>query len=184
MSSSRGLNADQLIEIFNDLFLQSNRTRLQGGAVEPLYEPAQGDAPARISFRADYASSALHEVAHWCIAGEARRKQLDYGYWYDPDGRSVAAQARFLEAEARPQALEWCLSRAGRIPFRLSLDNLDAPTDPAVTRAFGAAVLSEARAFSHHGLPLRADQFFTALRAHSGARETLKDLEFNEVNLL
>ncbi len=69
--------AEQICETFNRCFAQFH-TKLVGGASEPLYEP---DEPiARVYFREDYASSALHEVAHWRIAGADRRQQPDYGW--------------------------------------------------------------------------------------------------------
>ncbi|EAQ99264.1 elongation factor P hydroxylase [Congregibacter litoralis] len=181
--SSRGLDAEEIASIFNAQFFEKYKTCLKGGAAEPLYEPAHGDAPAQIHFRDDYASSALHEVAHWCIAGPARRQQLDYGYWYNPDGRSGEAQAKFLQAEARPQALEWFFACAAGVTFRLSLDNLDAPNDPEMTRTFAAAVLEEARSFSQGGLPLRAQCFFEALRALSGACPKAESLRLTEADL-
>ncbi|WP_439102605.1 elongation factor P hydroxylase [Congregibacter sp.] len=180
---SKGLEAEEIISIFNAQFSEDYFTCLRGGAAEPLYEPASGDTPAHIFFREDYASSALHEVAHWCIAGSARRQQLDYGYWYNPDGRSADAQAKFLQAEARPQALEWCFARAAGVTFRLSLDNLDAPSDPEAGTAFAAAVLREARALSNDGLPPRAQRFFDALRACSGTSTDAQALQFAEADL-
>ena len=56
--------------------------RLVGGFDEPLYLPATDSRAAEIRFRSDYPSSALHEVAHWCLAGARRRALQDYGYWY------------------------------------------------------------------------------------------------------
>ncbi len=51
-------------------------------------------------------ASALHEIAHWCIAGENRCQQVDYGYWYEPNGRSEERQFEFEKVEVKPQALE------------------------------------------------------------------------------
>ena len=50
--------------------------------------------------------SALHEVAHWCIASAGRRRCRDYGYWYIPPPRDATAQTEFFAVEARVQALE------------------------------------------------------------------------------
>lgn len=66
----------------------------------------------------------LVEMAHWCVAGEARRQQLDYGYWYAPDGRSESQQSEFERVEVAPQALEWMFSVAADVKFRVSADNL------------------------------------------------------------
>ncbi|MDP5054716.1 MAG: elongation factor P hydroxylase [Congregibacter sp.] len=184
LSSSRALKASTIVRVFNELFLPTHSTCLVGAAAEPLYEPGQGETPARISFREDFASSALHEIAHWCIAGAARRRQIDYGYWYDPDGRSIEAQARFLRAEARPQALEWCFSQASGLRFRLSMDNLDAPADAVTAQAFATKVLHEARSFYKQGLPSRAALMFEALAAASGSGLTLSGLQFLDTDLL
>lgn len=163
-ASDRQPTASAIIDIFNDEFAERENTLLCGGADEPYYEPAgAAGGRARISFRADYASSALHEVAHWCIAGRARRELPDYGYWYAPDGRSAQQQARFLEVEARPQALEWCFSQAAGLRFRLSLDNLDAPPDPGAERRFGDAVVRAALRLRNEGLPPRGERFLIAL---------------------
>ena len=38
-----------------------------GGAAEPLYLPDRGTRTAELHYREDFAASALHEAAHWCI---------------------------------------------------------------------------------------------------------------------
>lgn len=155
--------AAQISAVFNGLFAASHNTVLRGGADEPLYLPEESGRPAQIRFRHDYPSSALHEVAHWCIAGEERRGQVDYGYWYEPDGRSEAQQAAFLRVEARPQALECLFSQAAGVDFTLSLDNLSAAPDRASTQVFAAAVAHALRQYVEQEMPPRATQFFAAL---------------------
>ena len=84
-------DGEVLRALFDGLFLASENTCLLQGGAEPVYLPADADHPQnRIVFRLDYAASALHEIAHWCIAGAARRRLIDYGYWYSPDGRDSA----------------------------------------------------------------------------------------------
>jgi len=160
-------SAALLEQVFSDCFAQRFRACLRGGAVEPLYEPATPSQDcATIYYRADYFASALHEVAHWCIAGAVRRQLVDYGYWYEPDTRGAAGQRRFLAVEARPQALEWLFARAAGYPFRLSLDNPDADSvQQAQDRnALATAVYEAALSYQRQGLPARAQQFCTALR--------------------
>ena len=99
-----------LITVFNDCFVASERTELIGGAEEPFYRSWHNDCLAQVIFTRDYRSSALHEIAHWCIAGKERRKQDDFGYWYAPDGRSTDQQLAFEQVEVRPQAVEWAFS--------------------------------------------------------------------------
>src|SRR5699024_7455731 len=62
--------ATTLVRIFNQVFATTYRTLLEAGGDEPLYQPASEPAGRhRIVFTRDYFASALHEVAHWCIAG-------------------------------------------------------------------------------------------------------------------
>ncbi|MCP8899163.1 elongation factor P hydroxylase [Gilvimarinus xylanilyticus] len=154
-------NCRDLEHLFNRCFASSENTVLRGGASEPLYAPARGDQPAVIAFTQNYFASALHEVAHWCVAGPQRRAQEDYGYWYAPDGRSADQQAEFERVEARPQALEWIFSRAAAWRFRVSADNLTQNLGPS--RAFKLAVANQAIAICHNGLAPRARNFAEAL---------------------
>ena len=100
--SSETLKLTQLVDIFNALFLEEQNTRLQVGAVEPFYQAPKANQPAVIYSRDNYFSSALHEIAHWCIAGTERRKLEDYGYWYCPDGRTADQQQAFEQVEIKP----------------------------------------------------------------------------------
>ena len=157
----------RLCQLFDSLFLAAENTRLLMGGTEPVYLPAGEDCDFdRIICRQDYVSSALHEVAHWCIAGSARRRLPDYGYWYRPDGRSSVEQHEFERVEARPQALEWMFHQACGLRFRPSADNLALPdADPA---NFEAAIVREAQRFCLRGLPPRAARFHAALARASG----------------
>jgi elongation factor P hydroxylase len=156
-----------LEELFQQCFYDTYATRLRGGVAEPLYQPAStSDGCAVIYYREDYFASALHEVAHWCIAGVRRRRVPDYGYWYHPDGRSPEQQRAFERAEQLPQALEWHFALACDWPFRISNDNL--AEDPLPGQAFAAAVSVQARRYCESGLPARAEQFRAALARHFG----------------
>lgn len=128
------------------------------GKDEPLYQPATVDNPLhQVIFARGYFSSALHEISHWCIAGAERRQQVDYGYWYAPDGRSEQQQKHFEQVEIKPQALEWIFSVAARHPFHLSIDNLGG--EAYNRQAFAEHVSIQARRYLRQGLPLRARQF-------------------------
>lgn len=160
-----------LERIFARCFEDEFSTILVGGGAEPVYVPAA--APGRLHrviYREDYFASALHEVAHWCLAGRARRKREDYGYWYAPDGRDAAQQVAFERAEARPQALEWIFSDACGFAFSLSADNLEGGFGPSPS--FQSAVDAARAAFDERGLPPRAERFRAAVAA---AREELAD---------
>src|SRR5690606_41366486 len=83
-----------LIRLFDDEFRASHNTVLVRGGDEPIYLPADEQHPQhRVIFAHGFYASALHEIAHWCIAGPERRLLVDYGYWYRPDGRTEAEQA-------------------------------------------------------------------------------------------
>lgn len=165
-------NPDDLIMLFNDLFREQHRTVLVRGGAEPEYLPAAGpQGLARITFAHGFFASALHEVAHWCIAGEARRQKPDYGYWYCPDGRSGEQQRAFEQVEVKPQAIEWLFSLAAGSRFHISVDNL-AGDGAADEQAFRHKVKSQAEHYLAHGLPKRAQSFFDTLAAFYGTGET------------
>lgn len=177
--------SSRLEQVFADCFADSERTRLLGGAREPLYVPAgevQEDRVEdwhRLYYREDYFASALHEVSHWCIAGRERRRQRDFGYWYAPDGRGPEQQAAFQAVEVKPQALEWCFAQACGFPFQVSLDNLDGGDEARASEAaFRAAVIERANWLREHGLPPRAQQFFDALARTFATGTTVASLEF------
>lgn len=161
-------DARQLVRLFADTFADDFRTRLVPGGEEPEYRPAMTpDGWHEIIFRHDYFQSALHEVAHWCVAGSARRQLHDYGYWYDPDGRTAARQTDFERVEARPQAVEWLLTVACGKGFEVSLDNLGS-SDPLDAESLWRAVHAEALRCLHGDLPPRAARFGARLAGHYG----------------
>ncbi|MFQ3203740.1 MAG: elongation factor P hydroxylase [Pseudoalteromonas tetraodonis] len=115
-----------LISIFEHTFYQSYNTRLVKGEHEPIYIPANDTTPHhQIMFAHGFYASALHEIAHWLVAGSQRRLSEDYGYWYCPDGRDATQQAEFESVEVKPQAIEWALSVAAGFDFNVSVDNLN-----------------------------------------------------------
>ncbi len=155
-------HVDDLIDLFDQLFSDTENTRLVRGDKEPIYIPASQDTPFhQVVFAHGFFSSALHEIAHWCIAGNHRRQQVDYGYWYAPDGRDRQQQAEFERVEIKPQALEWIFSKSCRKSFRISVDNLNGECSDA--RPFKAAVHQQAIAYCEQRLPLRAGLLVEAL---------------------
>jgi len=154
----------QLIEIFAHLFEQSENTQLQMGAEEPFYQVATEGQPAIIYFREDFFSSALHEIAHWTIAGPDRRLQDDFGYWYQADGRTKAQQLEFERVEVKPQAIEWLFSLASNQAFHFSADNLAQNNEASVP--FKQAVFTQADYYFNNGLPPRAQQLYEQLNAY------------------
>ncbi len=151
-----------LITLFHSCFFTAYNTQLVKGDDEPLYLPQDESRPHNtLIFAHGFFASALHECAHWLIAGEARRKMVDFGYWYVPDGRSEQEQELFQSVEVKPQAMEWILSKAANFRFRVSIDNLNGKE--ADTLAFKMAVHEQVRAYSEKGLPKRAETFRNAL---------------------
>lgn len=120
---------DWLMTVFNTVFANQN-TVLVRGDDEPEYLAAKDDKPAQIRFAHGYFSSALHELAHWCIAGKKRRLLDDFGYWYCPDGRDLTTQKQFEALEVAPQAIECVFCLANGRKFFASADNLTADFDP------------------------------------------------------
>lgn len=144
-----------IIAIFDRVFSTRENTRLIKGNDEPWYIPANKDCNYhQVVFAHGFFSSALHELAHWCIAGKERRLKVDYGYWYEEDGRSLDQQFEFAKVEAKPQALEWILSHACNYRFYISLDNLNA--SPGDMAPFKEAVYEQVEQFKTAGLPSRA----------------------------
>ena len=143
------------LDVINREILADYNTHILGGFAEPFYRAALGNAPAEIRFTRDYERSALHELAHWCVAGHARRLQDDYGYWYVPDGRDAAQQQRFFQVEIRPQAIEKHFCQALELPFEVSADNLD-HADISGLSEFRRAVDRQYLTYVRRGLPQRA----------------------------
>ena len=167
-------SASRLEAVFATCFAAGYRTRLSGGAQEPLYQPAADFSGEHLLwYREDYFASALHETAHWCIAGNKRREVVDFGYWYAPDGRNQSQQQAFEIAECKPQALEWLFSRACGYRFCLSADNLDG-LDGQVPDSgqFRQRVFEQARKWQRQGLPQRAARFFQALSHEFSTSQT------------
>lgn len=151
------------LEHLNKEIMLPRRCRLTGGFPEPFYKAPTGEAPAEVQFTRDYERSALHELAHWCIAGDSRRLLDDYGYWYEPDGRNGRQQQRFFEVEVKPQALERHFCDALELPFDVSVDNLD-NTDVDGLDSFKNDVEQQYNQYAATGLPERASVIYQCLQ--------------------
>lgn len=163
--------------LFNGCFAAEFNTRLVKGGDEPIYLPADDERSYHaIFFAHGFFSSALHECSHWLIAGEERRKQVDFGYWYVPDGRTAQQQALFQSVEVKPQALEWIFSKASGHSFRLSIDNLSG--DGADTVAFKQAVYAQVLHYCANGLASRAHSFRKALSSFYSTSTLLSSDDF------
>lgn len=167
-----------LINLFNHCFALDYNTQLVKGDSEPLYLPADENYPHhRLFFAHGFFSSALHECAHWCIAGEERRKLVDFGYWYEPDGRNAEQQRLFQQVEVKPQALEWIFSVAANHPFRVSLDNLDGKISDS--ELFKDAVYQQILTYCKQGLSPRATVLRNALAQFYDNQNALKIEDFD-----
>jgi elongation factor P hydroxylase len=153
-----------LIRLFNAWAKPNHQTELVLGGDEPIYLPATPEQPwHQIVFAHGYFSSALHEISHWCIAGAKRRQLVDYGYWYEPDGRCEQQQQAFEQVEVKPQALEWLMALACGVPFEVSCDNLNGSA-PVDRFAFQDKVSLQVLAYLEHGLPPRAQEWIETCR--------------------
>lgn len=151
-----------LITIFNDCFFEKYNIRLIKGLDEPLYLPQDENRPHNeLYFANGFFASALHESAHWLIAGLERRKLVDFGYWYAPDGRSAEEQELFQSVEVKPQAMEWILSNAAGFRFRVSIDNLNG--SESNTNDFKKTVYQQVKTYCEQGLSARAETLRHAL---------------------
>lgn len=155
--------------LLNKTVLSAYHTRLVGGFDEPFYKAPAGRAMAEIRFTHDYERSALHELAHWCVAGSERRRQDDFGYWYIPDGRSNTQQQAFYRVEVTPQAIEKHFCAALDIPFAVSVDNLGNGAVDGID-AFSRAVDERFAHYACRGLPARAAQIRACLQDFCSSR--------------
>jgi len=165
MSQSQTHHYEQLIAIFDQCFSQDFNTRLIKGDDEPIYLPADEQLDYhRIVFAHGYYASALHEISHWCIAGEQRRLLVDFGYWYCPDGRDAQTQAEFEAVEIKPQSLEWLFCVAAGVNFNVSCDNLEGDCEPDRV-AFQRKVRQRVLQLLEQGIPERPARFIQALQS-------------------
>ncbi len=174
----------RLERVFAGCFTSQWRTVLVGAADEPYYEPAANKYENHLlHYRSDFFASALHETAHWCIAGDKRLLLPDFGYWYAPEGRDMAQQREFEAAEVKPQALEWLFSLACGYRFCVSVDNLGTAGGEYNTAPFREQVLAQARHWQRAGLPRRAQIFFAALAQAFGTGIRTDTLELSAAGL-
>jgi elongation factor P hydroxylase len=156
-----------LIRVFDTCFAgpaehPEDRARLVRGGDEPLFLPAGRHRPvAEIVFARGLPQSCLHEASHWLRASRARRRLVDYGYWYEPDGRDARAQLLFETHEAQVQALERTLSQSAGVEFSISCDNLSSPTPSS---AFIAAIETAERRLNAQEVSPRIHSFMSALQ--------------------
>lgn len=167
-----------IIHIFNQCFEKEYNTRLVKGGDEPIYLPADEEYPYhRIYFARGFYSSALHEIAHWLVASKERRKLEDFGYWYEPDGRSEERQRDFEKVEVKPQAIEWILSVAAGFRYFASADNLNG--NPGDTQPFKQAVYEQVQVYAQKGLPKRAEKLRKALCEFYGTEDKIDLTKFD-----
>ncbi|GJC31256.1 hypothetical protein KAM405_12360 [Acinetobacter sp. KAM405] len=173
---------DWLILHFNHWFSHLN-VNLVKGDFEPEYFPATATQPARIQFAHGFFNSALHEISHWCIAGEQRRLLPDLGYWYAPDGRTQEQQALFEQVEIKPQAIEWLFAQAFGRKFRVSLDNLTGEGGDG--RTFKDNVFAQVQRYfnGEAKLPRDAKRFIECICYCTRGGKTLQNAEFERKDL-
>lgn len=114
---------DEWCAMLKQIFEATFDVLIVGGSDEPFYQAASKNSPATVYYKNNYPRSLLHEMAHYCLAGQKRRQLDDYGYWYAPCGRSAEQQQAFEKVETRPQALEKAFCHILGLPFCPSLDD-------------------------------------------------------------
>lgn len=178
MTNQPSHDIHDLIALFNQCFLSLHNTELVCCEPEPIYRPADENHPThRIIFAHGFFASALHEIAHWCVAGSERRLKEDFGYWYQPDGRTEEQQRLFESVEVKPQALEWIFSVSAGFNFVFSADNLNG--DAGLSENFQQEVLQQAQSYLMNGLPRDADLWSQTLINHFRNGNPLKIEEFD-----
>ncbi len=175
--STETQQVDWLILHFNHWFSHLNVTLVRGD-FEPEYFPATNNVPARIQFAHGFFNSALHEISHWTIAGEQRRRLPDLGYWYAPDGRSAEQQALFEQVEVKPQAIEWLFAQAFGRKFRVSLDNLSGQSGDGENFKNNVYLQVQKYFSGENKLPRDAQQFIEAICLCTRGGKMLQDIEF------
>ena len=162
------MDQNLIIDVFNQCFLESERTRLVGGAQEPWYEPVSAAGEAAVLYcRADYLASALHETAHWCLATPQQRALTDFGFSYIAPPRTLAQQRRFFELELPVQSLEALFSNAAGVEFRVSADSFDKAHVDLINEFEREVTNHQSRTYDWLSTPegARANQFATALKS-------------------
>lgn len=176
---SEKYQVDWLILQFNQWFKNKN-TELVRGSHEPEYFAPTEHEPAKIVFAHGFFASCLHEISHWCVAGNKRRQLNDFGYWYASDGRSEQQQQQFEQVEIIPQAIECLLSLSCGKRFLASQDNLFADFDTS-NSTFANDVAKQAIRFFTTGEKLPSDAKFliTQLQKLRPFPLTLGEIERN-----
>lgn len=176
-----------LVQLFNHTFAQQH-TQLVHSVGDPEYFPAKYMAgrqvqPAKIAFAHGFFASALHEISHWCIAGKHRRTLPDFGYWYEPDGRTATQQQAFEMVEVKPQALEWLFSMACLRQFRVSVDNLNG--EQTDSTGFKKAVYAQVQRYlnGEDKLPTDANTWLKVLCQHCRPDTPLQAADFNVADI-
>lgn len=164
------IDTKQIKVIFEKTFYMDYKVILCYGFNEPYYLASNDRGESEIRCRENFVRSALHEIAHWCVAGSSRRKMDDYGYWYKADGRTNAEQQVFYQVEVLPQAYEKLFCLALDLNFEVSADNL---TNPEIegSHVFAIAVDKKYNQLKLQNLPVRVAKFNQALQDFSQTLE-------------
>jgi elongation factor P hydroxylase len=176
--TSEQIKSQEIINVFHFLFKEKYKTIIQKGHEEPFYQSSKiVDNYNIIIYANDSLSSLFHEISHWLVAGEERRKEDDYGYWYLPDGRNQEQQEAFFQLEIKPQALEWILSKSADHSFQLSLDNLKLESIEGAD-LFENNVKKQIKKYIKNGLPKRANLFQKELIKRFGNNHVISEADF------
>ncbi len=174
------IQLNEFVTLLNNQYLGQYNTCIVGGFDEPFYQASQSGQMAQIQFSHDYIRSALHELAHWCVAGDQRRKQDDYGYWYAADGRNQQQQDEFYKVEIKPQAIEWAFSIVLGIAFEASVDNL--ATQVEGVDEFNNNLKKQFSKYATNGFPKRTQEILSLLANYRGIEDFMGEINKREVD--
>ena len=165
----------ELLKLLNQNYLNQFDTKIIGGFDEPFYKVHTEQQPAQIQFSHDYIRSALHELAHWCVAGFERRKLDDYGYWYAADGRNQQQQNEFFKVEIKPQTIEWAFSIVLGIHFEASVDNLGVQVQGI--DEFNDKLKKQLCEYTKKGFPKRTHEILTLFSNYLRIKDFMEEIK-------
>ena len=177
--TSEQIKSQEITNLFHRIFKENYKTIIVKGEYEPFYKAAKSDcAFHEIIYANDSLSSLLHELSHWFIAGNARRMQDDYGYWYLEKRKTNKEQNDFFKSEVKPQALEWILSMAADHHFQFSIDNFYIEELTGIDK-FKSDVLEQVKIYLNGNIEKRAKIFIQELQKKYQSDLYLSEAQFN-----
>ncbi|XPE56836.1 elongation factor P hydroxylase [Shigella flexneri] len=110
-------------------------------------------------FAHGFLASALHEIFTRVSPVKQKREQVDFGYWYCPDGRDAETKGQFEDVEVKPQAFDCVVARGGG--FRSTLAATTWKVTLNRTIVFQRRVHAQVMTYLTRGIPSRPATLWT-----------------------